>query len=378
MNDERTAYGGITPGLIAQSFPRRASGSYLDTAAIGLVPESVPEAVARCYEALSQGTRGSSSWRQVVEATAQEFADEFGVAVDDISFMASTGEAMNAIARAVDWHEGDEVLVLADDFPTVRLPWSKLGGGVRLVCVHPQPGDDRLGALLGSLSTRTRVVSAAQVCSHTGTRIDLQKLGAACAEVGALLVADGAQSAGVRPVDLRNVDCFIATGYKWLLAGFGVAVVVAKQSSLEGLEPTLLGHSNEPPSHRLQYGHVNLPGVYALHAAAEVRRQIGREAIEARMTELVGRIHAAALELALAPIGVSSELTGIVCLAGIPDSEDAARSLAAEGVFVASRQGNLRVSPYLYTSDQDVDRAIKALARLAETVHASQRRRANS
>lgn len=370
MSDEPTAYGGVTPELIAQSFPHRVSGSYLDTAAIGLVPESVPRAVTRCYEALSMGTRGSSTWRQVVEATTQKFADAFGVAVDDIAFMASTGAAMNAIARAVDWHDGDEVLVLADDFPTVRLPWSKLGGGTRLVCVDPLPGDDRLGALLDGLSARTRVVSVAHVCSHTGTRIDLQKLGAACAEVGALLVSDGAQSAGVRPVDLRNVDFFIATGYKWLLGGFGVAVVVARQSRLEQLEPTLLGHSNEPPSHRLQYGHVNLPGVFALHAAAEVRSQIGPEAIEARMAELVGRIHAAALELGLAPVGVPSELTGIVCLAGLPDSEEAAKWLAGEGVFVASRQGNLRLSPYFYTSDQEVDNAIKALARLAEDVHA--------
>ncbi|MFD0478298.1 aminotransferase class V-fold PLP-dependent enzyme [Nonomuraea thailandensis] len=221
---------------------------YLDTASIGLVPDGVRRAVDDCYTAMAQGTRGSRLWRPVVERAHQAYAAEFGVAEDEIGFMASTGEAINAIARAVPWKPGDEVLVLHDDFPTVILPWKELGGEVRVVEIEALPGEDRLGALLAGIGPHTRVVAVSHVSSFTGTLVDLDVLGRACSAAGALLVVDGAQAAGAVPVDLDHVGFYIATGYKWLLAGFGIAVVAGRRTALDTLRPSLLGHGNPRPA----------------------------------------------------------------------------------------------------------------------------------
>jgi len=333
------------------------------------MPTTVAVALAECCEAIALGTRGAARWKPVVERVRSKIAEEFGVAEAEVSFMSSTGEAMNAIARAVHWQPGDEVLVLSDDFPTVVLPWTRLGGDIRVVRVKAWPGDDRLGALLASIGPRTRLVAVSHVNSLTGGRIDLDALGTACARAGAMLVCDGAQAAGCIPVTLDAVDFYIATSYKWLLAGFGLSVVIGKQARLAQLTPGLLGHGNPPPSHRLTYGHLNLAGVYALDAATAARREIGIEAIHDRVAHLVRRIHEATSELGLRPATDLAKTAGIVGLTGLPDVPAAVAELSASGISVANRGDYLRISPYFYTTDHDIDALLRALTDIPDANH---------
>jgi selenocysteine lyase/cysteine desulfurase len=275
--------------------------------------------------------------------------------------MASAGEAINAIAHAIPWRPGDEVLYLSGEFPTVTLPWLNLGADVRLVEVEPLPGDDRLGALLAAIGPHTRVVAVSHISSFTGTLVDVNVLGLACARADATLVCDGSQSAGAVPLNLRNVDFFVATGYKWLLAGFGIALVISKRASLEQLRPTLLGHGNQTPTPILTYGHLNLAGVFALAAAAEVRNSIGLEAIHARIGQLTRRIRDRVTDLGFSAAAAPERSAGILSLQGVPDASDVVARLASAGVFVAERGGYLRISPNFYTSDDEVDQLLRAL-----------------
>jgi selenocysteine lyase/cysteine desulfurase len=288
-------------------------------------------------------------------------ASEFGVAENAISFMASTGEAMNAIAHAIPWRPGDEILALTGEFPTVTLPWQRLNAGVRMVEIDPLPGDDRLGALLAAIGTHTRVVVVSHINSFTGTLVDLDTLGRACAQAGAMLVSDGAQAAGAIPLTLDHVDFYIATGYKWLLSGFGTAVVISKQASMLQLQPTLLGHGNQSPPPSLAYGHLNLAGAYALDAATTLRQSVGLEAIYARIAHLALRVYNEAATLGYRPAAALERTGGIVSLQGIHEAHDVAARLADSGVFVAERDGYLRISPNFYTSDSEIDLLLSAL-----------------
>ncbi|MFC8668671.1 aminotransferase class V-fold PLP-dependent enzyme [Streptomyces sp. NPDC057199] len=349
--------------IVRTSFPGSDGPSYFDTASIGLVPREVRAAVAGCYDALGNGIRGMARTRTAVERTRTLLADEFGCAAADITFASSTGEAVNAVARAVPWRPGDEVLALEDEFPTTVLPWSKLPG-VRLITVRPGPDDDRLGALVAAIGPRTRLVAVSHVNSHTGTVVDLAVLGAACARLGALLLCDGAQSAGVLPVDLTGVDFFVATGYKWMLAGFGIAFLITKASVRETLEPTLLGHGNVPPSRDLAVGTPNLAGIHALGAAAELRHVIGRTAIGERAAALARRIRDEAGQLGLRPVAHPATGSTIVSLAATAGSAaECVARLGRSGIVVADRGGRLRISPHFYTRDSDVDDLLHALSR---------------
>ncbi|MGI5441712.1 aminotransferase class V-fold PLP-dependent enzyme [Streptomyces shenzhenensis] len=346
-------------------FPGAGDRVYLDTASIGLVPTVVGPAVAGCYDALGSGVRGMSRTRDMVARTRTLVAEEFGCEPDDLTFTSSTGEAVNAVARAVPWRPGDEVVVLDDEFPTVLQPWSRLPG-VRLVRVIPGADEDRQGALAEAIGPHTRLVAVSHVNSRTGTAVDLAALGAACARVGALLLCDGAQSAGTLPVDLSAVDFYVATGYKWMLAGFGVAFLVSRPPVRDMLDPTLLGHANEPPLKSLSVGTPNLAGLFALGAAAELRSDFGREAISARAAALARRIRAETVGLGLRAVAPAGTPSTVVSLK--PTARSAAEYvhlLAQDGIVAADRGGLLRISPHFYTRDSDVDALLRALSRLS-------------
>ncbi|MGC0367215.1 cysteine desulfurase/selenocysteine lyase [Rhodococcus sp. 27YEA15] len=350
--------------FIARHFPLKPTGAYLDTGAIGLVPVGVGEALARCAQALGVGTLGSSSWEASGASAHTLIAAEYGVAESRLQSLATTGEAMNAAARAIVWEHGDEVLVFSDDFPTVRLPWRGLGHGTRVVELAPPSDENRTSALIEALSPRTRVVSVAHVHPVTGSTVDLSALGHACRDNGTFLIVDGAQSAGVLRLDLSEVDVYIGTAYKWLLAGFGFTTLVTSERFTEAAVPGLLGYANTPPSQSLVYAHRNLFGMYSIRAAAEVRLEFGLDRVARRTLEHVSRLHTELSALGFQPMAPLALSAGIVTVDGL-DAAPLVAALGERGISVANRQGNVRISPYFYTSDAEIDQCLVSFAELA-------------
>ena len=78
---------------------------------------------------------------------------------------------------------------------------------------------------------------------------------------------------------------------------------------------------------------------------------VGIEAIHAHDLALAARLRDG--------LGLAPGDSAIVSVGGLP--EDAADRLAAAGVMAAGRGGALRLSCHLYTTDDDVDRALAAL-----------------
>ncbi|WP_033287708.1 aminotransferase class V-fold PLP-dependent enzyme [Amycolatopsis jejuensis] len=361
MPDPRS--GEVAPaGVLAAHFPGRPQEArYFDTASVGLVPAAVREAVGRCYSALEHGRLGTAQLNRRIAQAYELLAAEFGVTVPETAVASSTSDAVAAITRLIPWRSGDEIIVLEQDFPSIVMPWYHAGPGARVRKVAPLAGDERLTPLLAAIGRNTRVVAVSHVNSTTGTRLDLVALGRACREAGVLLVVDGAQAGGCLPAEAEHVDFYVCTGYKWLLAGFGVAAVVGRKETLRHLG-IRAGHSF---SAALAYGYFNVPGVCALGAALEVRQQIGTEWITARAGELAARIHRGCVSLGLPPVAPIERTGTLVCLDTAFDPEAATARLAAQGVHVAARGSRLRISGHFYNSDEDVEVLLASLAGLA-------------
>lgn len=356
--------------FVAENFPNKPAEAYLDTAAIGLVPHAVREALNSYTDAIGRGMLGSPDWQPVTAAAHARISDEFGVAPERLSSLSTTGEAMNATARAIPWRGGDEILVFSDDFPTVHLPWRKLGQGARVVDLTPPADEDRTRTMIEALGPRTRVVSITHVHATTGSLVDLVELGRACHRNGTLLVVDGAQSAGAVALELDEADVYIGAAYKWLLSGFGFTAVVTSARFADLAEPGLLGYANRPPSSSLVYGHRNLAGMYAIGAAAEVRGAFGLNRSVERTNLLVSRLHKELTALDFNPLSPLERSAGIVSI-GELDGEGLAQALGDRGVVAASRQGVLRLSPYFYTADHELDRFLNTFSELAPSFRQS-------
>lgn len=349
----------ITHDLREQHFADAPAG-YFDYAAVGCVPREVTSAVAGVASALERGLTGSAAWHEYTDSALDLLADDLGVDSGQLSVLANTGTAIASVARAIDFAPGDEVLTTGDDFPNIRLGWLNTPATVREVVVGAEA--TRTDEIIAAIRSQTRVVAVTHVHATTGTTLDLERLHRATQNAGALLVVDGAQAAGVVPSAAIHSDVYVAAAYKWLLAGFGGAVVATSPVFDSAASPGLVGYMNLPPSQSLAVGHDPLFTLAALAAAARVRQAIGLQTIAAYTTEIVGQISIAAAGLGYAT--VTADPAGILSLQ-TSDAPAVVAALRERGITTAFRGSHLRISPYVATTSNDVDQLLTALEDLA-------------
>ena len=105
-----------------------------------------------------------------------------GAPTDEIVLANSASYGLHLLANGIPLHEGDEVLLVRGDFPSVVLPWLGLEKrGVRLRYLDPPLDPD---ALARAITPRSRVLSTTWVHSFTGVGLDLDAIGAVCREFG--------------------------------------------------------------------------------------------------------------------------------------------------------------------------------------------------
>jgi len=345
------------PALCRELFPATTQCVYLDTGSAGLSFPGHGRAVAEFFEAKSHGYVARETWQAKSAAIRTSLADWLGTRTDEIDFFSGTTDALNIVGHSIDWRADDEIVVASDEFLSVRLAWEgalQAGAKVRQIAIASEA--EREEALLAALTSRTRVLVAAHVHSIAGTKLDLDRLGAACREKGILFVVDGIHALGATTVSLTHVDVYVSGVFKWLLAGFGVAVCVVRDRARTCMRPAFRGYLNPLPEDGLQFAHVNYPGLYALDASLELMgRTLGWDVVQARTDRLVSwlaeDLRAGGIEIA-APEGSRAGIASIP----LPDAEAARLSLADQGIFAAARGRYLRVTPFFYNSREDVQR----------------------
>jgi selenocysteine lyase/cysteine desulfurase len=270
---------------------------------------------------------------------------------------------LNLIALAMPLNDGDRAVVADDEFPSVVEPWITLQQrGLLLDRIQIGAEQDRTTALAAAIGPRTRVLAVSHVHWRTGTRVDLEVLAAACRRNNCRLIVDGVQAVGAIPVDASIADAYCASVFKWLLSGFGLAIIVLSESFANTLTPAVRGYSNPPPSRGLRYGHLNYPGIYALHATLKFLDSHGWQNIHERVAQLVLRamraLRAAGFDVAT-PEGAHARIVSI----RHPHSAALVDLLARSSVLVEDGSPYVRVSPHFYNTDEDIDRLLSALMR---------------
>ena len=353
---------------LRRDFPYVDECVYLNTASAGLSWQGQGTAAAAFYDmAKSRGINGMPLCQTSAAAVRERLARHVSVQPDEIRFAGSTTEALNLVIGAVRWLPGDEVVWTADEFPSVALACESAGRAGATLCpvvVHAE--EERLAAILDALTPATRVVAVSHVHWVTGTRLDLVRLSAACHALGAMLVVDGIQALGAVPVDLGETDVYCASVFKWLLSGFGLAVLVVRERVRAELTPGIRGYNNASPSSDLHYSHVNYPGLYALAACLSyLETVVGWETVHRRVRTLTGEL---AVDLSNRGFRVITPLdarAGIVSFA-LPGVDPGAvrDTLAKEGIYVEARGGLMRVSPHFYNTSNELTRFIGAVTRI--------------
>lgn len=361
---------------------------WLNTAHQGPLPLVAVEAAARAVALKVAPHRiPDEAFADEPERLRGLLATLVGGRPDEIVLGNSTSYGLHLIAGGLPWQSGDEVLVVDGDYPATVLPWLRLADrGVCTRWLRPAAGTPTAPELAAALTGATRVFALTWVNSFTGHAADLDSLGQVCREAGVTFVVNASQAIGARPIDMSRtpVDAVTSCGYKWLCGPYGTGFTWLRPGLRERLRPQqaywLAMQAGRGLDHMRDYSVRDDLGVRAMDvfcpanfattlpwaAAVELLLSAGVPAIAEYDQWLVDRLLAgidqAAYEV-VSPVRGPSRSTLVVLARRDGSTGRRYRQLGAAGVDVAYREGNLRLSPHLFTTAGDIDRAVEELNR---------------
>ncbi len=358
--------------------------TYLNAAYMGPI---MKETAAIGRRAVDQKTR---PWNITIDdffTPPQEACALFAQLIDaqssEIAVVPSVSYGTAIAVKNLKVKNGQNIIVLADQFPSNVYPWRELAEENRAnIITLPWPADaDWTTALLDAIDDKTALVACCQAHWTNGTAIDLVAIGKKVRQVGAALVLDLTQSVGVNPFSVKDVDpdFMIAGTYKWLLGPYslGFMYVAARHHGGKPIEESWITRKDahdfarlvdykdeyEAGARRYDMGEksnfINIP---IAKSALGKLNELGVENIAEYLKTLTDYIAERAKFIGLNVADDkfrSPNLIGINFKNGVPTG--LAPVLAAKKVFVSVRGDSIRVSPHIYNDKADVDRLFDVL-----------------
>jgi cysteine desulfurase/selenocysteine lyase len=376
---------------------------YLDNAATTQKPRQVIDALVDFYTNTNANVhRGvhtlSVEATDAYEAARERMARFIGAQhAEEIVFVRNTTEALNLVA--VSWGRanlkpGDEILVSLLEHHSNLIPWQRVaqdtGARVRLIQLTPDGAID-LDDFRELLGPRTRVIAIAHASNVLGTISDLGQISEEAHRVGAIVVADGAQSVPNVPTNVTELgpDFLAFSGHK-MLGPTGIGALWGRRELLEEMPPFLGGGGmiREVFEDRATWaalpdkfdaGTPNIADSIALAVAADYLDALGMDNVRAHEIDVTGyaleRLASVPDVTVYGPLRAESR-TGVISLnlEGV-HPHDAGTILDEAGIAVRAGHhccqplhraldiaATLRASFYIYNSRDEVDALIDALA----------------
>ena len=373
--------------LREQEFPWAARGDsiYLNHASTGPLPERSLGALERFNRLRAEPHRIAQEVQfGILDRARASCAKLVGASTDEIALMVNTGYGINLAARTLGLRDGDVVLGFDREFPANVYPWMALSHtGVefrQVPCVNGIPDEARLHDELAR-DAKVRIVAVSWVQFASGYTVDLESLGAACARRGAHLVVDAIQGVGVRRLDLSSghVSVLACGGQKWLLSPWGSGFTYVRRDLIQDLEPNpvswmavrdsddfsrLVDYDLTWRSNARRFEMITLPyqDFEGMNASLDLLLELGLEDVERHVRSLTDRIvrWAEGENVTLVTPPDPARRAGIVSLAPA-DPSAASRRLTNAGVIHSLREGMIRLSPFIYNTADEVDRALALL-----------------
>jgi selenocysteine lyase/cysteine desulfurase len=240
-------------------------------------------------EMLAHGDVRWPTWLEETERVRGRVARLIHAEPDEIAFTFSSSHGFTLLAPLLG--PPAHVVAMRDEFPSGTLPWLQYGDEITFVEAR---GDATISLddIDAAITRRTRAIVSSSVMYATGFRQDLQALGARCRRRGVRLIVDATQSIGVAPLDVvrDGIDALVFSGYKWTMAGYGIAVMYVSRNLLRsGRVPVAGWWSARDPeaviNDRLdlkdtaavfEVGCPHFAGIFALGGSLELLDEIGQ------------------------------------------------------------------------------------------------------
>lgn len=338
---------------------------------------------------------------RAIEDVRQACADLLNVSANEIAFGANMTTLTFHLARALGagWAPGDEIVVTELDHHANVAPWKRLekerGLIVRTVRMVPETGRLDWDSFEKCVTTQTRLVAIGAAANSLGTVNDVGRATALARSVKALVFVDAVHSVPHTLPDVRKMDCDFFSFSSYKAYGPHIGVLFGKQELLARVDlPKLVPAPDDPPEN-VETGTQNQEGMVGAGAAIDFLASLAEgETRRDRLVQSYAELHqrSAALtariwnglqslpRVKLYGCPPEQERTATIAftISGI-SSTDVARALAKKGLFLShgdfyaatvierlglGEEGLVRAGCACYTTTEEVDRLIEAVAEL--------------
>ncbi|HEY4358890.1 MAG TPA: aminotransferase class V-fold PLP-dependent enzyme [Acidobacteriaceae bacterium] len=365
-------------------FPILEHSTYLISHSLGPMPRRAERALKEFTD--TWATRGIRAWEEGWWMMPMTCGDQIGAIIGApkgrVVMHQNVSICQTIVTSCFRWDGPRRKLVTdglnfpSNDYIYAGLRWQ----GAEIVSVCSDDGMTiPLERIVEAIDEQTQLVSISHVAFRSAFVHDLAAITRRAHKVGAYIIADIYQSAGIVPLNVAELGVDFAAGgsVKWLLGGPGAGYLYVREGLDSALEPAATGwaahaHPFEfqggaidyaPDIRRFLNGTPNVPAMYSARSGYEIVGEIGVPAIRAKSIRQTQHL----IELAdAAGLTVRSPrdpgLRGGTVIFDIPNGKEVTAELIRRQVLVDFRPGaGIRVAPHFYTSDDELDHFIVEL-----------------
>jgi selenocysteine lyase/cysteine desulfurase len=380
--------------------PGCTHGLHLNNAGAGLMPQSVLTTMLQYLHDESQvgGYELADQRRDDIAAAYRQVARLIGAVPRNVALVENATVAVAQALSAFDLHPGAVVLTTTVDYSANQLMLLSLAQrqGVQVVRAadRPEGGVDPASVQALIDRHRPRLVLMTWVPTNSGLVQEAEVVGAVCAAAGVPFVLDACQAVGQLPIDVARLRCdfLAATARKFLRGPRGIGFLYVSDRMLaDGRFPLYVDGRGAtwtdadafvpvPDARRFENWEFNYALVLGLGEAARYACDVaGTEAL-ARTQALAAYLRnrlAALPDVRLLDRGknpcaiVTLAWPGLDAGAAVQQlrtqhirTSAAVRAFAVLDMDAKGVSSALRLSPHYYNTEQEIDQAVEALARL--------------
>ncbi|MCA0988776.1 aminotransferase class V-fold PLP-dependent enzyme [Guptibacillus algicola] len=376
---------------------------YLDQAATSF--PKPPEVVEAMTKALTEyaanpgrsGHRMSVKANEVISQAREQLADFFGFSYPNrVCFTSNATSALNQALKGFRFQSGDHVLTTSYEHNSVRRPLENLKEktGIKITYFDPGVGENfDMDAFERAITPHTKMIVVSHGSNLTGKITPIDEIGKLAKESGIAFLVDAAQTAGVLPINLEemNIDLLAFPGHKGLLGPQGTGVLMVGKGV--ELDPIFQGgtgsrsESTQQPAvypEFLESGTLNTPGIAGLLAGLETVKKLGLDSIYSHELQLTQKLIEGLRAIDYVTIyGPQTNRLGVVpfTIEGIDGQEiaiilDQHYNIAVRAglhctpigheSIGTSESGAVRISVGPYNTEEEIEQALKAIEEIVE------------
>lgn len=356
-------------------FPALAQSVYMISHSLGAMPQATTAAFQEFTSLwVNKSIVAWEDWLREAQAAASRIGRIIGAAPGTVQMATNVSQVQATIASCLDFSGPRNRVVYTDmNFPSVSYIWkAEERRGAQVVLVKTPDGITvPTEQMLEAIDERTLIVPISHVLFRSSYIQDAEAIIRRAHEVGAMVLLDVYQSAGIVPLDVTALGVDFATGgsVKWLCGGPGAAYLYVRPDLIGKFAPRTTGwFANRAPFAftmpdqdyadgiaRFGAGTLAIAPLYQARAGAEFIGKLDIATVRRKSLRQTAYMIDRCLSLGYRLNSPRDERRGGTVCFDFPGSDKVCAELNRRKFFCDHRPGaGIRCSPHFYNTDEEV------------------------